>query len=157
MAVIRVNGDSSGYVQLSAPSNAGNTTVTLPTTSGTVQLVPGAWTDFAINPIPSSGSFTSVTTNFSKYTQIGKAVTVSADFTITSIGTGTGYFKFTLPVTARAAFCGFGSWRERALSGISGPSFVEGTTVGALTRYDNVGINMATNWSVSLMLTYEAA
>lgn len=37
---VRINGSTSGYVELAAPAVAGSTSLTLPATSGTVALVP---------------------------------------------------------------------------------------------------------------------
>lgn len=45
MASIKINGDTSGYVQVSAPAVAGTSTLTLPATTGTVAVTNGnTWT-----------------------------------------------------------------------------------------------------------------
>lgn len=103
MAKIRINGDTSGYVDLAAPAVAGNTNLTLPSTSGIIQTVPTAWM-----------SWTPIFTNFTlgngtvdaTYIQIGKFVTANLRVTMGTTSSMTTTPQFTLPVTAHTTALG---------------------------------------------------
>ena len=71
MANVRISGDTSGYVELQAPSVAGTTTLTLPTTSTEIPVIStGTFT-----PAFDNGSFT-YTTQDGNYYKIGDLVWV---------------------------------------------------------------------------------
>jgi hypothetical protein len=156
MATIRVNGDTSGYVQLSAPANAGNTTVTLPSTSGTMQLVPGAWTDFTPTLSSSSGTFTSATVSTAKYIQIGKIVHCRITVSITTNGTAAGVVAVSLPVTAHPSGAFAGCGRENNVTGKMLQVIQGSTTFVSIINYDNTypGGN---GYGLVCSFTYEAA
>jgi len=121
-------------------------------------LEPGAWQTWSPTVTPFTGSFTTLTVNTARYSQVGKIVTCHIDFTITSIGTGSGIPIFTFPVTASSAyyFTAIGQYRETQNTGLTGIIDWESTTTGALRRYDNQShISAGNRYGGSF--TYEAA
>ena len=94
---VKINGSTSGSVTLAAPASGSDVTLTLPGTTGTVQTVPGAWTDW-------TPTWTNLTvgnaTQTAVYSQVGKIVFFRIFLTLgstSSVGTSP---QFTLPVTA---------------------------------------------------------
>jgi hypothetical protein len=101
--IVRINGATSGYTELSAPSVAGNSTVTLPANSVDLSNSFGAWLSY-------TPTWTAATTNPSlgngalvgRYIQIGKTVNVFVQLTIGSTTTlGTGGWIFSVPFAAK--------------------------------------------------------
>lgn len=96
---VRINGASSGYVELAAPAVAGSTSLTLPATSGTVFLEPGAWASYTptlTNITLGNGSLSGA------YTQIGKTIIGRILFKMGSTSGVSGQMRFGLPVTPKA-------------------------------------------------------
>jgi hypothetical protein len=92
---IRLNGSTSGYVEIDAPAVGGNTSVVFPSSSGTIQLVPGSWTAYT----PTLGSLTlgNGTMSFF-YSQVGKTVNIRGLITLGSTSSVGANPTFTLPV-----------------------------------------------------------
>ena len=99
MGTIRVNGSTSGYVELAAPAVAGSVVMTLPATTGTLAVETGAWTTYT--PTLSGITFGNGTI-VARYTQIGKVVFATVRITLGSTSAVTGAMAITLPVTGRA-------------------------------------------------------
>lgn len=118
---------------------------------------PGVWQDWTPTVTSSSGTLTTVTVNKARYTQFQKTVTAIIDFTITTIGTGSGVPKFTLPVTSITTNAlVMGSYRETAVGGLIGVITWDTTTRAVLQRYDNAS-HLAANNRYEGTFTYEAA
>ena len=98
MGNLRLYGSTSGYVEIAPPAVAGTTTLTLPSTSGTVQTVPGAWTSYT--PVVSgTGWSLGNGTSSGRYSQIGKVVNFTATVQFGSTSTyGAGVLFISLPV-----------------------------------------------------------
>lgn len=94
---VKINGLTNGSVTLAAPDTGSDTTLTLPSASGTVQTVPGAWTTYT--PSLTSWAVGNGTLSGS-YVQIGKTVTFKIKLTAGSTTTFTSVPTFGLPVTA---------------------------------------------------------
>ena len=115
----------------------------------------GAWTSYDPTYSATSGTLTTVTTQWAQYTRIGKTVTVQAQFTIVDVGTATNNIVLTLPVSsARSDMMGFG--REQLLTGKGVSVFGSGTTSIALRFVDNTA-TAATGYQFTICITYEAA
>jgi hypothetical protein len=96
---IRLNGSTSGYVEIDAPAVAGNTTVTLPSISGTMQLVPGVWSS-ATPTISGTGWAIGNGNASTRFIQVGKTVSFTTTITFGSTSTfGGGWMSVSLPVT----------------------------------------------------------
>lgn len=84
--------------------NNGNFTAThtagVLTLSGDLLWGGAAWSSWAPTISASAGTITTVGTTVARYKQFGKMVAFALDVTITTNGTGSGFFRFTLPVTA---------------------------------------------------------
>lgn len=100
---VRLNGSTSGYVELNAPAVAGTSSLVLP--SGTQDLSSsnfGAWTAYTPT-LGGTGWALGDGTITGAYCQIGKIVFFRATFTFGSTSTaGTASPTFTLPVNAVA-------------------------------------------------------
>ena len=75
MGTIRVNGSTSGYVELSAPAVAGSTVLTLPATTGTVAVQGEAYGRSATATVATRQSTSTLT--FTDLATAGPAVTVT--------------------------------------------------------------------------------
>ena len=75
MGTIRVNGSTSGYVELAAPAVAGSTVLTLPATTGTVAVQGEAYGRSATATVATSETTTS--TSYVDLATAGPAVTVT--------------------------------------------------------------------------------
>ena len=102
MGNVRLYGATSGYTELAPPAVAGAGVLTLPAASGTVQTVPGAWTNYTptltastTNPTLGTGSST-----VGRYSQVGKTVTGYGAILFGSSGAaaGNGEYLVSLPV-----------------------------------------------------------
>ena len=118
----------------------------------------GAWQTWSPTVTPISGVFYILTVNTARYSQVGKIVTGQIDFTLTSIGTGTGIVYFTLPVTASSSYyyTAIGQYRETQNTGLTGIVSWESTSSASLRRYDNASHLSAGN-RYCASFTYEAA
>ena len=107
MGTLRVNGSSSGYVELVPPANAGSTSINLPNSSVDLSSSFSAWTSYtpswtSSGTAPSLGNGTIT----GRYKQIGKTVFVFVKLNIGSTSTmGTGDWRFSLPVPAQNPDC----------------------------------------------------
>jgi hypothetical protein len=116
-----------------------------------------AWETWTPTVTPSSGVFYVLTVNLARYGRIGKLVYGQIDFSLTSIGTGSGIPIFTLPITATSTnFVAVGSYRETQNTGLSGIVDLESTTTAGMRRYDNANHLSATN-RYGGFFVYEAA
>jgi hypothetical protein len=71
------------------------------TTNLPISDIGKAWTSWTPTYGSSGGAApTTITTNRAVYSQIQKNVTLHIDFTITTLGSASGFMTFTLPVTA---------------------------------------------------------
>lgn len=75
MGAVRVNGSTSGYVELSAPAVAGSVVMTLPATTGTLAVQGEAYGRSATATVATSQTTTS--TSFTDLATSGPAVTVT--------------------------------------------------------------------------------
>jgi hypothetical protein len=120
-------------------------------------LEAGAWQAWTPTMSATSGTFTTVTVNLARYTQIQKLVIAKIDFTITTIGTATGLPRFTLPVTsATTSTMVMGSFRETSQSGFTGVISYNSTTAAVMHKHDNSNHLAASN-RYEGTFTYEAA
>jgi hypothetical protein len=156
MSSVVIAGNTSGTITLDAPNVAGTTTLTLPTTSGTVttkdsngilsvngvqfpatqsasadancldDYEEGTWTSTVTS---SGGSITSYTLNRAVYVKIGNTVYFNVGVTITSVGTASGAFRFTLPFTTTAVNAVYG--REYAVLGYGFLGAMDASSVNA--------------------------
>jgi hypothetical protein len=93
----------------------------------------GTWT---LTITPSSGTFTSVTAQDSRYTKIGNIVVATFRYTVANAGTAGGTVTISLPFTAAARDCG--TFRENAVSGAQGSVMANsGTATAGVRYYDN--------------------
>lgn len=67
----------------------------------------GAWSTYTPTITAQSGTFTSITSITGRYKQIGKTVHVNLSFTITTVGTASGYVIASLPVAAKSGVSTF--------------------------------------------------
>ena len=75
MGTIRVNGSTSGYVELAAPAVAGSTVLTLPATTGTVAVQGEAYGRSATATVATNETTTS--TSYTDLATAGPAVTIT--------------------------------------------------------------------------------
>jgi hypothetical protein len=167
--IVRINGATSGYTELSAPSVAGNSTVTLPANSVDLSNSFGAWLSYTptwtasvTNPSLGNGTLTG------RYIQMGKTVNFSVQLNIGSTTTlGSGGWMISVPVTSKTQISlGFVVTMLK-----NGVSWYYGQTNGGFYSYNDrtaptyngspVTSVSPFNWSTSDVLafngTYEAA
>lgn len=127
-------------------------------TAATMNSIGAAWETWTPTITSSAGTLTTVTTNIARYTRIQKLVIAQIDFTITTIGTGTGVPLFTFPITGKSFTGGgaIGVYREQANTGLMGNIAFSSTTQGLLYRYDNANHLAANNRYIGTF-TYEGA
>jgi hypothetical protein len=126
-------------------------------TAATMNSIGATWETWTPTVTPASGVFYVLTVNLARYGRIGKLVYGQIDFSLTSIGTGSGIAIFTLPVTATSTnFIAVGSYRETQNTGLSGIVDLESTTTGGLRRYDNAS-HLSANNRYGGFFVYEAA
>lgn len=118
------------------------------------QSIPQAWQAWTPTITSASGSFTTTSAS-GRYIQIGKTVHFQVAVTITTVGTGAGA-RFSLPVTAQSTVGTIGSYRERAVSGLTGVVTLASATLGTFFEYDN-SQTIANGWIFQAGGTYEAA
>ena len=107
---------------------------------------------FSVNPTPTSGSFTTVS-SVGNYVKIGKQVTVYVTLFISNIGTGSGLINFALPFTATGSAFSPGSAMESNAAGLTGIAYVA-NNVGTIRKYDWSGTVIGTNYSWQTTVTY---
>ena len=105
MGTVRVNGSTSGYVELAAPAVAGSVVMTLPATTGTVAVQGEAYGRSGTATVATSQTTTSAT--YTDLATAGPAVTVT---------TGTKAFVITSARISGSAL-GFDSYQSYAVSG----------------------------------------
>ena len=171
---LRLNGSTSGYVELDAPAVAGTTALTLPATSGALMTVPGAWTSYT----PTLGSITIGNGSLSfAYTQMGKTVILRGLITLgstSSVGTNP---TFTLPVnnnttgmSQNATPLGHTTYIDSGTNEVHGRAVWNGASVLLLqainvagtypvpaTISSTVPFTWTTDDSISIIAMYEAA
>lgn len=107
-------------------------------TAATMNSIGATWETWSPTVTPQLGVFFVLTLNLARYGRIGKLVYGEIDFTVTSIGTGSGIVNFTLPVTAASTpTVALGQYRETGVTGLIGVVTYETTTTFSMRRYDN--------------------
>jgi len=110
----------------------------------------GTWTPTIT---AAAGTITSYTITSAKFTRIGRQVTATTQFTITSAGTGAGALNVTLPYTAGTQVSA-GSAFESSLTGNAGSTWVSsGSTTMRVAAYNNLTY-CVTNYVVTATATY---
>ena len=153
---VRINGATSGYVELAAPAVAGSVVMTLPATTGTLAVETGAWTAWTPTITAQTGSITTYVVDQAAYSKIGRTVNVRLRFRITSAGTGSVLVVTTLPVVplAGAGFVGVGV--EEVNTGKSLVIFRASDSQAYIAFYDGTYPG-AVNARIQLAWTYESA
>lgn len=101
---LRLNGSTSGYVEIDAPAIAGAGALTLPTGTGTLAKETGAWTSWT----PTwSGITLGNSTVDAAYVQFGKTVTFRLSLTVGSTASGFGRIVFSLPIPNHISYNDF--------------------------------------------------
>lgn len=148
--------DSSHKVTIKTTSNlTANRTLTLLIDDADRTVNFDDWVTWAPTISSVGGTITAHTVNAALYCQIGKTILFQLDVTITTVGTATGAFQWTHPVTAAAglpAFCGI----EAALTGVALVAFGNSTTVGRALEYDGTTA-LATGARIIVSGAYAAA
>jgi hypothetical protein len=116
----------------------------------------GEWTDFTPTVGASSGTLTTVTKNYAKYTKINDLVIVSYDYTLNNIGTGSGAFRIDVPVNAASTTAGTLFGREINNSGNSLNGELFNVSTLSVLFYNN-GAPVQTNNRLRFVVIYEAA
>lgn len=78
-------------------------------------LNPGAWTSYTPSFAPNTGAFTTASAS-GRWVQLGKTIHFSINLTITTNGTGAGFFKVGLPIAVQTAATAIG----RETNGVTG-------------------------------------
>lgn len=99
----------------------------------------------------SAGTITSTSITHASFFMIGKTVSVRASISITNNGTGSGYLKATLPVTAGDTYA-WGNGREYATGGKMLQVSIESSQM-AVRNYDN-SYPAATGYGIGIYLSY---
>lgn len=121
----------------------------------------GTWQNYTPNIISSSGTLGSVSVYEAKYTQINQLVVGTLFWKVTSVGSGSGSFKFDLPVTwagysvGTTADAGFGAGRENQTTGKMF-SVLGHQTYAYILYYDNSN-PVAAGVGGGVFFTYRAA
>lgn len=110
----------------------------------------GTWESWTPTITPQSGTFTTVTVDWARYTIINKVFLAQVRFALTSIGSGAGIILVTLPSGVDIGTNGkvSGSWREQSVNGLTGIYQRQSATQVGLHRYDNGAVSV-TNGSYS--------
>ena len=117
----------------------------------------GTWQAWTPTVTSTAGTLTTVTVNLARYTQIQKVVIAKIDFSITTIGTGSGIPRFTLPVTAATTnSIVMGSFRETYAVGFTGVVSYNNANAAVLHNTTNSS-HLAANNRYEGTFTYEAA
>lgn len=113
-----------------------------------------AWASYSPTVTTFSGSITTLGTVTGRYKQLGKTVWFQVSVSITTIGTGAGYIKATLPFTA-AAFAYTIVGKENAVTGkqLTGQILASGTTLDI--RYYDATCPCADGVTLELSGVYE--
>jgi hypothetical protein len=134
---------------------AANPTVALGIASKQYVDALGVWTTWTPSPTAASGSFT-VTTIYSRYTQIGKTVIFQAEFNLSAFTT-TGNVVFAPPVAPLQTSAMVGSAYEYAATGVMGSLHLLSATQIVTNSYNNTGMMTASISKIVCHGTYEAA
>ena len=118
-------------------------------------VAPTAWSTYTPTVTAQAGSITSYTVNSARYQQLGKAVAIEVDITITNAGTASGAAFFTPPVNI-AAFTYVLSGRENGNTGNMLQGFSQGSSSFAVLTYAN-GSPIGAGNRIVLTGVYEAA
>lgn len=132
-------------------ANIASSTTNISTLQGQTAGYESAWSTFTPTVVPNGGgTFTSAAASM-RYKQNGKTVLLQLNFTITTVGTATGYPTFTLPVTPKAGSVYALIGREKLVTGKSVVGTInELSNLLLLDYYDNSGpIAAGTNFSLS--------
>ena len=126
-------------------------------TAETMNSIGAAWESWTPTVTASSGTITSYTIGYAKYTQINKLIVARISITVTNAGTAGGtYLQFSLPVTSAIGSAYIGSGREGTATGNTLNIILSGSTTGRFLEYDNTGTT-ATGVTNSGLVIYEAA
>lgn len=166
---LRLNGSTSGYVEIDAPAVAGTSALTLPTGTGTIAKETGAWTSWTPTWTADSGTPSYGNGNlYAKYVQIGK--TVHFSFRLiwgsTTTATGSGWLFSFPPITPSVDFNAIHgmvhngntgtTWRGSGFNFLNNIYFYvtdnSGTRIGGGTPG-----TWAAGWYLAFSGTYEAA
>ena len=114
-----------------------------------------AWSNFT--PIITSGGGTlGATLAGARYKQIGKTVFCNYDIAINGIGSGSGFIKATVPVTANLTALFSGCGRNRT-TGDQLQVIVDTSTTIAIFKYDNTFPVSGDFQNMTVSFTFEAA
>ena len=104
----------------------------------------GAWQTWTPTITAQSGTFTTITTNWARYSILNKTLFVQIKFTITTRGTGDGIIRVSLPtgLTIPTESRVSGSWREQNVNGLTGIFQQNSSTVVEMHRYDNGAVTV---------------
>jgi hypothetical protein len=132
-------------IDFSATANGSGT----PTSEILKDYEEGTWSPTVL---PSSGSFTTVSTANSLYTKTGRLVTLTTSITITNKGTGAGQIQiFNLPYAPVGNSSG--SCRESAATGYLGNAYVLSGNYMVVDRYDGSSL-IADGHVINLTASY---
>lgn len=115
---------------------------------------PGAWTSWTPTVTSNTGTITSYTLGYCKWTQSGKTVHLVGTVTITNAGTGSGPLKVTLPATPTTNVEASG--REVGATGHAVTAECRTDGIAYIQKYDNSNV-VVTNYIIGFCATYEAA
>lgn len=116
----------------------------------------GTLTTWSPTIAPTSGSFTTITTNAARYLEIGKWVVGFLDYTITDVGTAGGVTTVTAPVTPKTGNAGHCSGTEIVSTGYLFGGQISSSQGLIVRRYDGAS-GMTTGYRIVLNFAYEAA
>lgn len=150
-AAVRMDGTSGKVVQ--------NSAFTIADTTGEPTFPGSAWTSYSPTVSSSSGTITTVGTVHAYYKQHGKAVFVRLSITITTLGTGAGRLKVTMPVTPTSGTGGAGEafgFNAATLVGLSGVVGFDAFDTASIVTAAAAFPITADGQTVHAMVTYEA-
>lgn len=150
---IKINGQTTGSVTLTASATGSDVTLTLPNTTGTVQTVPGSWTNYTPVVTAGSGTITSYTSS-GRYLQIGKTVWFVAIGKLTNAGTAGGDIKLSLP--SNPVIDSAGNGFERGITGYALSVWIRTDGTVQVKKYDYTAL-IGTNYEYVAVGTYEVA
>lgn len=165
---LKINGLTTGSVTLAAPATGSDVTLILPSSAGTVQTVPGAWTAYTpttFNLTVGNGTLTG------HYVQIGKLVVTRIYFVMGSTSSISGTVGFSYPVPALSLgnthLIGTAYFEDNGVLGYNGfvrfagdralPSPINSASGGAAFMVSNYPFTWGTGDWVGMTFQYEAA
>lgn len=149
---VRLNGSTSGYVEIDAPAVAATSSFIFPT--GTTDLSTG-WADYTPTVTAAGGTFTSVSGS-GKWKQIGKTVFCSFTVNITTNGTAFGAILVTTPVPKKTTSSTIGAGREGNSTGFMVQVTFASDTQFFVQKYDGTYVG-ANGYGITASIVYEAA